>query len=99
MRPRSNADTEQCWIDAWSALDALTRGVPGCEIVLPEGASVTVEGCQAWLQSSAYQGCCVALRRYRRRDGRHRVCAQRWPYGDPEPAWSAKTDDGYVLDE
>lgn len=92
---RSNAETERAWIDAWNELYELVEGVAGCEFALPDGESADFEACKGWLQRSAYEGFCVALRRYQRKDGRRRVYAHRWAQGAPEPAWVAKTDDGY----
>lgn len=98
MKPRSNADTEHAWIDAWNELASLTAGLERFEIVLPDERRADPETCRAWLQSSAYEGFCVALRRYRRKDARYEIHARRWPWGEPSPAWEPKTATGFVLD-
>ena len=97
MSARSNSETEQCWIDAWNELYALAQGLSRVEIVLPDGVRADLEAAQGWLQSSAYQGFALGLRRYRRGD-LHQIHASRWPWGSAEPAWISKTQDGFLLD-
>jgi hypothetical protein len=91
------ADIEMRWIEAWNDLYKLIEDLHAYEIVLPTGERVAVEECQGWLQNIVYQGNLVALRRYTRKDGRHRIIVQRWPQDEPEPAWIQKTPDGFVL--
>jgi hypothetical protein len=102
---RSNSDTEMAWINAWDELYELTHRFGPCALFLPDGAEVGFDELKSWLQSRAYQGCCVGLRLYRQetRYGPYKgaigsqIHAKRWLFGEREPAWAEQTDDGHVL--
>lgn len=55
VRP-SNTELEQRWIDAWEALHTALAAHPGAVCALPDGAEVTRDGAQHWLQQRAYEG-------------------------------------------
>ncbi|WP_407570437.1 hypothetical protein [Deinococcus altitudinis] len=53
---RSNSETEQLWVDAWSDLYELTGNADSAECLLPDGRTVGLEECRGWLQDSVYGG-------------------------------------------
>ena len=56
VRPPTNAEIEQRWVDAWNDLYDVFDGRAEGECVLPDGAVVSFEDGQGYLQASAYEG-------------------------------------------
>jgi hypothetical protein len=59
----SNTEIEMRWVDAWNDLFDIVGDEDRSRIncLLPDGAVVDFEGCQGWLQASAYEGYCLKV--------------------------------------
>jgi hypothetical protein len=52
----SKADVEMRWVDAWNQLHAIVGSRHDVRCLLPDGSTVDLEACRAWLQESVYDG-------------------------------------------
>ena len=74
--PRSNAETEMVWVDAWNDLLDLVADRHHVACLLPDSTIVTVDECKAWLQDSAYSGYSLSLTEIHH-EGRNVIAAKR----------------------
>jgi len=72
-----NAEIEMHWVDAWNDLLDLVGNATDVMCHLPNGRTVDVEECKAWLQDSVYQGFLVRVEAGRV-EGRWGLLTFRW---------------------